>query len=166
MSLKLYEIDDELVAIEKMMDEWAAENEGDITTFPLNDEIERLQGERITKCLKVGAWIKNLLAESTAYKNEAKSLSAKARVCDNKAESLKSFLSYALQPGEKYKDSRVTLGWRKSKRVIVDALIDDLPPEYVKTTRAADLTCLKTALKNGDHIEGVSLQEFNNLSVS
>lgn len=166
MSLKLYEIDDELVGIEKMMDEWAADNEGDITNFPLNDELEKLQEERITKCLKVGAWIKNLLAESTAYKNEAKSLSAKARVCDNKAEYLKGFLSYALQPGEKYKDSRVTLGWRKSKRVIVDALIDDLPPKYVKTTLAADLASLKSAINTGEHIEGVSIQEFNNLSVS
>lgn len=163
--LKLYEIDEELLAVGQMEDEWAAEHDGDVTDFPLSAEIDKLLGDRVEKCLKVGHWIKNLLAESTAYKNEAKSLTAKARVCDNKVESLKSFLTYALEPGEKHKDSRVTLGWRKSTRLIIDCLVDKLPEEYIKVAKTADVGGLKTAIKTGAMIEGVHLQEFNNLSI-
>lgn len=163
--LKLYEMDEELVVIEGMMAEWAAEHEGDVTDFPLNDELERLMGDRVEKCLKVGVWIKNLMAESTAYKNEAKSLTGKARVCDNKVEGLKSFLTYVLEPGEKYKDSRITIGWRKSKRVIVNAIIDDLPQKYIKITKAADLVELKSDIRAGAVVQGVHIEEFNNLSI-
>jgi hypothetical protein len=164
MSLRLYEVDEELQVLDVMIDEYASENNGEIPDF-LNDELERLQGERAEKCLKVGAWIKNLIAESTAYKNEAKILTKKAKACDNKVESLKGFLAYVLEPNEKHKDSRVTLTWRKSKRVIVDAIIDDIPEEYVKVTKAADLSGLKTAITAGAIIEGVHIQEFNNLSI-
>lgn len=162
--LTLFEMDEELQTLDVMIDEYAREHEGEIPDF-LIDEIERLQMDRVEKCLKVGRWIKNLVAESTAYKNEAKNLTAKARVCDNKVESLKGFLTYALEPGEKHKDSKVTIAWRKSTRVIVEALIDDLPEEYIKVSRTADLSGLKAAIKLGDHIKDVHLQEFNNLSI-
>ena len=165
--MNLFEITDEQIALEGLMDQYAAENEGDITDFPLKDEFERLGGERGTKLLNVGAWIKSLEAEVAGHKAEQKNQAERARVLGNKADSLKSLLSYHLAQGEKLKDTRVALSFRRSEKVVIDILTEDLPKEFVtvKTTKEPDKKAIKAQIKSKDGCVFARMEENFNLQV-
>lgn len=167
MSISLFDLDIEYLELERMLDTYASENEGDITDFPLNDEFERLKGERVDKLLNVGAWIKSLEAEIDAHKAEQKRQGEKVRVLSNRAVSLKILISSHLTNGEKLHDTRVALSYRKSERVIVNVLTGDLPKEYVvsSTTTAPDKKAIKALLKSEQGCEFAHMEISHNLQI-
>lgn len=166
MSISLFAIDEETAELERMLDLYASENEGDITDFPMTDEFERLKGERVDKLLNIGAWIKSLEAEAQAHKDEQKRQGDRARVIGNKAASLKSLISYHLANGEKLHDTRVALSYRKSEKVVVDVKPEDLPAHLatVTTTVIPDKKAIKALLK-GEGCEFGHIEETMNLQV-
>lgn len=147
MSLKLYEITQEMEALDGLLDSWASHHEGDITDFPLNDELERLEGERTVKLLNCAVWHKSLTAEAKAFTDEIKRLQGRQKALSNKAERIKEFINYNLQDGEKLEDNRSVLSYRESSQVIIDKPVDELPEEFVKTSKSADKTLIKEAIK-------------------
>ena len=109
-------------------------------------------------------WIKNLLAEAKMIKEEKDNLAYRQKVCENKAESLKDFLSRLLD-GEKFKTSKVSISYRKSEKVdVLD--IGKLDDDYLKfKDPEPDKTKIKKALKDGICLEGAQLVESQNIQI-
>ena len=163
--LKIYEINEEMQALDGLLDSWAANHEGDITEFPLNDELERLEGERNEKLLNLAVWHKDLKAQAEAFSKEIKQLQARQAAISNKADSIKGFIDYSLQVGEKLSDTRAVLSYRKSTQVVIDVLVEDLPPEFVKFTRSADKTAMKEAIQSKEGCKCAHIEEQMNLQI-
>ena len=128
------------------------------------ERLEALQMEFDSKVEGIALWIKSLVAEAKMVKEEKDNLAARQKACENKAESLKKYLASALG-GEKFKTSKVSISYRKSKSVEVEdiSLLDD---DYLKFKEPeADKTKIKKALEEGISLEGVSLVEKNNIQI-
>ena len=139
----------------------------DIDRFEeLRKRLDELTEEREKKISNVACWYKALVAEAEAIKAEKNNLAKRQKVCENKAESLKKYLEYALQ-GEKFKDSRVNISYRKTKSVVFfdDFDYSTLPTEYQKITVEPKKTELKKAIEEGLSIEGVELAEKTSIQI-
>ena len=125
------------------------------------EQLDKLQMERDAKLENVACWIKDLKAEAEALKNEKQALAERQRVAENKAESLKKWLAYALQ-GEKFKTPKCAISFRKSEAVeVTDEGLNNLMKEHdeLLTYKAPEpnKTAIKQALKDGLSVEGVQL---------
>ena len=152
----LYEIDNALL-------ECFDEETGEIFDI---DKYESLQMERKTKIENVGLFIKNMESDIECYTKEKKCFEEKIAKAKKRKESALNWLTYALQ-GEKFKGEKVDVNFRKTLKVCVENGAEEyLPKEYVRveTTIAPNKKLLKSALQNGEIIDGVSLEE--NLSCS
>lgn len=128
------------------------------------DKLQELQLQFDQKVEGIGCWIKNLLSEAKALKEEKDNLAARQKACENKAESLKEYLQTALG-GQKFKTAKVSISYRKSESVDVSD-ISLLSDEYLKFKEPeADKTKLKKALKAGEDIKGAVLVEKNNIQI-
>lgn len=153
--MTIYEID---AAILECVDQ----ETGDIIDI---DRLAALEMERGQKISNVACWIKDLEAEAEAISKEKKKLAERQAACENKAASLKKYLTFALN-GMKYKDARCSVSYRKSDSVEVDkAAIDKLPEEYIKVEKTVRKSELKNALKLGFEFEGVKLVEKSNIQI-
>lgn len=128
------------------------------------EALEDLQMERDQKIEGIGCWIKNLLADAKALKEEKDNLAARQKAAENKAASLKTFLSRYLN-GEKFKTAKVAISYRKSDSVdIAEGAV--IPEEYLKYSEPTpDKIGLKAALKAGEKIQGISLVTSNNIQI-
>ena len=149
--MKLYEIDDAILECIDL-------ETGEIID---TEQLDKLQMERDTKLENVACWIKDLKAEAEALKNEKQALAERQRVAENKAESLKKWLAYALQ-GEKFKTTKCAISFRKSEAVeVTDEGLNNLMKEHdeLLTYKAPEpnKTAIKQALKDGLNVVGVQL---------
>lgn len=164
--MTLYEIDHGLAeAFEKAIDP----ETGEIIDEEAWAALEALKMAREAKLENVGLWVKDLLAEAAAIKNEEAALKARRQSAEKKAESLKGYLAYALDGQERFKTAKVAISWRKSETVELLDGVDPvtLPLEYqrVKVSVDPDKAKLKDALKAGAEIPGVELVEKQNLQI-
>ena len=125
------------------------------------DKLNELELERESKIEGVACWIKDLKAEAEALKNEKQALAERQRVAENKAESLKKWLAYALQ-GEKFKTPKCAISFRKSEAVeVTDEGLNNLMKEHdeLLTYKAPEpnKTAIKQAIKDGLNVAGVQL---------
>ena len=125
------------------------------------DKLNELELERESKIEGVACWIKDLKAEVEALKNEKQALAERQKVAENKAESLKKWLAYALQ-GEKFKTPKCAISFRKSEAVeVTDEGLNNLMKEHdeLLTYKAPEpnKTKIKQALKDGLSVAGVQL---------
>lgn len=128
------------------------------------DRLNELQMAFDDKVENTALWIKDLLAEAEAVKAEKNNLAKRQQVCENKAKSLKEYLSKFLA-GEKFKTSKVSISYRKSESVEVED-ITKLDNDYLKySDPTVDKTKVKKALKDGVELEGVKLVENNNIQI-
>ena len=150
--MTIYEIDNEIMNCIDM------ETGEVIDTEKLND----LQMERDAKIENVALWIKELKAEAEAIKNEKQALAERQRVAENKAESLKNWLAYALN-GEKFKTSKCSVSYRNSESVEVteeglEALMRDHEDLLTYKVPEPNKKAIKDAIKNdGLTVTGVQL---------
>ena len=135
----------------------------DIETGEIIDaeQLDKLQMERDTKLENVACWIKDLKAEAEALKNEKQALAERQKVAENKAESLKKWLAYALQ-GEKFKTTKCAISFRKTEAVeVTDEGLNNLMKEHdeLLTYKAPEpnKTAIKQAIKDGLNVAGVQL---------
>ena len=150
-NMKLYEIDNAILECIDL-------ETGEIID---TEQLDKLQMERDTKLENVACWIKDLKAEAEALKNEKQALAERQRVAENKAESLKKWLAYALQ-GEKFKTPKCAISFRKSEAVeVTDEGLNNLMKEHdeLLTYKAPEpnKTAIKQALKDGLNVAGVQL---------
>ena len=125
------------------------------------DKLNELEFERDAKIENVACWIKELKAEAEAIKAEKLALAERQKVAENKAESLKKWLAYALQ-GEKFKTAKCSVSFRKSEVVeITDEGLNNLMKEHdeLLTYKAPEPNkkAIKDAIKDGLNVEGVQL---------
>ena len=150
--MKLYEIDN---AIMECIDF----ETGEIID---TEKLDELQMERDAKIENVALWIKGLKAEAEAIKNEKQALAERQRVAENKAESLKNWLAYALN-GEKFKTAKCSISYRNSESVEVteeglEALMRDHEDLLTYKTPEPNKKAIKDAIKNdGLTVAGVQL---------
>lgn len=164
--MTLYDIDEEL---RDLLDEMEIDPE---TGEVLHDfdmaEFESLMSERDSKIEGIAVYIKELLAESEALKNEYKKLKSRSEIKANKAERLKDFLSnYMINTKmPRFETNRVALSFRKSEAVDVE---DEslIPKKFFKKKidYALDKLSIKAFLKNGKSVKGVKLIEKQNLQI-
>lgn len=154
--MNLYEIDEQILSCL------------DMETGEIIDE-ERLNAltmEREAKISGVACWIKDLKAENEAIKAEKQNLTRRQEVNDNKIESLKKWLEYALG-GQKYKDGRVSISYRRSESVAFrdDFKVESLPIEFRKVTVEPMKSEIKQALKDGKEVKGCYIEEKNSMQI-
>lgn len=160
---KLYELDqriNELIA-----------NSIDPETGEVSDgfieKLDALNMERNEKIDNIMCLFKNLISDAAGWEVEEKRLSELKKSAKNRAESLKNYLSRYMEAGvEKFTSEHGKIGWKKSERVVVQD-VDTLPEEFkkVKVEVKADLISLKNALKEDRKIDGVSLEEHQNIQI-
>jgi hypothetical protein len=159
---KLYEIDNMLREAYDAVEEYVDQETGEIPDDWANF-LDDVQMERDYKALSVAAMYRELCAEEKAIADEAKRLTARAKTAKNKAEGLKNYLSCFVKPGEKLKDARVSIGWRKSRAVVIDNE-NKLPDECFRVVRAVSKTSVKEMLEKGD-LDGAHIEERQNIQV-
>ena len=126
------------------------------------DKLNELELERDAKIENVACWIKELKAEAEAIKAEKLALAERQKVAENKAESLKKWLAFALN-GEKFKTAKCSVSFRKSEVVeITDEGLSNLMKEHdeLLTYKAPEPNkkAIKDALKDGLSVQGVRLE--------
>ena len=107
-------------------------------------------------------------AEAEAYKAEIKSLNVKKKVVENKMEWIQNFIKAYLPDGEKIKDSRSSLSWRKSECIEINENKMDLrkwPDSVKKVVITADKIAMKQAIKLGQSFDAVELVKKSNLQI-
>lgn len=146
--MKLYEID------KAIMDCVDLETGEIIDT----EQLDKLQIERDAKIENVACWLKDLKAEAEALKAEKMAFAERQKIAENKMESLKKYLEYALN-GKAFKSTRTSVSFRKSQSVEV-ADIYKLDENYIRYKEPeADKTAIKEALKAGKEVAGAILVE-------
>lgn len=146
--MKLYEIDQAIL------------NCIDLETGEIIDteQLDKLTMEREAKLENVACWIKELKVEAEALKAEKQRLAERQKVAENKMESLKKYLAYALD-GQAFKTVRASVTFRKSQAVEI-ADIYKLDENYLRYKEPeADKTAIKEALKAGQTVAGATLVE-------
>jgi len=98
---------------------------------------------------------------------EIKRLQGLKKQTNNVIERLEENLLNAVKTFGNYTVGTQKFGTRKSSQIIVDD-VNSLPEKYkvIKVTESADKMLLKEALKNGEKIEGVFIQDNLNLKIN
>lgn len=168
--MTIYEIDDEFASKMNELLEIFDEETGEIADLDRFEELKKaldgLAEERKQKISNVACWYKSLVAEAEAIKAEKQKLAKRQQVTENKAENLKAYLEYALG-GEKFKDARVNITYRKSEGIHFADDFDGntLPKEFLRIKAEPKLTEIKEAIKAGQEFEGISLVERQNILI-
>ena len=117
--------------------------------------------ERDAKIENVVLWIKDLKAEANAIKVEKQKLAERQKVAENKAESLKKWLAYALH-GKKFSTAKCAVYFKYTKSVeVTDEGLEVLMKEHdeLLTYKAPEPNkkAIKDAIKDGLSVAGVQL---------
>jgi hypothetical protein len=128
------------------------------------DKLNALQIEREKKLENVALWIKNLKSDADALKAEKQAFADRQKAAENKAESLKKWLTEALA-GEKFKTTKVAVSFRKTKSVEVADIwkLDDSFVKYAEPT--PDKAAIKKAIEAGQEVAGATLVENVSCSI-
>lgn len=126
-------------------------------------QLDSLQMELDSKLEGIGCWIKNLEAEAAAYKAEKDAFAARQKAAENKAASLKKYLTDFLR-GCPFETLRVKVSFRKSESLEVSesAIV---PEEFLKYTVDVNKAELKKAVKAGLVLDGVQLVQKQNIQI-
>lgn len=128
------------------------------------EKLSELQMEFDDKVEGIALWIKNLLSDAAAIKEEKNKLAERQRVCENKANSLKEYLSGFLG-GQKFKTARVAISYRRSRSVDVQDMTA-VPEAFLKCADpTVDKTGVKKALESGEEVPGCVLVESQNIQI-
>lgn len=152
--MNLYEIDNAILNCVDM-------ETGEIVDV---EKLNNLQMERDQKIENIGCWIKNLLSDAEALDKEKKNLAARQKAAENKAASLKEYLSKYLD-GEKFKSTKVSISYRASTSVdIAEGAV--VPENFLRYSEPVpNKTELKAALKAGAVLPGISLVASRSIQI-
>ena len=152
--MKLYEID---AAILELIDV----ETGEILDCEKLDELETARDVKIEN---IALYIKNLNAEAAALKAEKDTFAKRQKVAENRAESLKKYLSDCLA-GEKFKTTKVNISFRSSESLAIEDGTE-IPKEFLRYKEPeVNKTDLKKAIAEGLVINGVSIVKNQNIQI-
>ena len=148
--MNLYEIKQEF---EKAIEECVDMETGEIINPARLDELNMVLTD---KRENVALYIKNLSAEVKAIDEEAKNLTNRKRVLNNKVEGLKKYLADNLE-GHKFETAKVVVSFRKSEQLEINST-EHIPAEYlISQEPKIDKVALKNSIKQGIEINGVQI---------
>ena len=156
--MNLYEIKQEF---EKAIEECVDMETGEIINPTRLDELNMVLTD---KRENVALYIKNLSAEAKAIDEEAKNLTKRKRVLNNKVEGLKKYLADNLE-GHKFETAKVVVSFRKSEQLEINS-IEHIPTEYlISQEPKIDKVALKKSIKQGAVINGVQIITKQNIQI-
>ena len=156
--MNLYEIKQEF---EKAIEECVDMETGEIINPARLDELNMVLTD---KRENVALYIKNLSAEVKAIDEEAKNLTNRKRVLNNKVEGLKKYLADNLE-GHKFETAKVVVSFRKSEQLEINS-IEHIPTEYlISQEPKIDKVALKNSIKQGIEINGVQIITKQNIQI-
>lgn len=159
-NMTLYEIN---AAIQEALEKAIDTETGEIIDAEAEKELDGLLMTRDEKIENVGLWIKDLKAEAAALKAEKESFEKRIATANNKIESLKKYLFYALN-GEKFKTTRLSVSYRNTRAVnVVD--LEAIPDEFCRFTKEARKTDIAEAIKNGATVPGAEVVERQSIII-
>ena len=125
------------------------------------EKLDALNMERDAKIENVACWIKDLMAEANAIKVEKQKLAERQKVAENKAESLKKWLAYALH-GQKFSTAKCAVSFRNTESVEVteeglEALMKEHDELLTYKAPEPNKKAIKDAIKDGLSVAGVQL---------
>jgi hypothetical protein len=142
-------------ALEGAIDSETGEIKNDILAELLGEVGEELE----KKALNIACFIKNLESDAAAIKAEMDALKNRRDHALKKSESLEKYLTSVLE-GQKFKDARAEISWRKSSSVTVTAdpeMLVKIRPDLVRTKYEPDKTAIKKAIEGGDLVVGCEI---------
>lgn len=161
--MTLYEMSNEYRSIKDRLE--VDPDTGEILNLDL---LEQMEGQIYDKTEAVAIFIKELKAESEMIAAEEKALKERKESKIKKAESLTRYLGnmMTMNAMPSFETSKVKVSSRKSEAVVV-AENAEIPEKYLvtKTEVKPDKTALKKAIKSGEDIPGVIVEERVNWSV-
>lgn len=156
--MNLYEKKQEF---EKAIEECVDMETGEIINPTRLDELNMVLTD---KRENVALYIKNLSAEAKAIDEEAKNLTNRKRVLNNKVEGLKKYLADNLE-GHKFETAKVVVSFRKSEQLEINS-IKHIPTEYlISQEPKIDKVALKKSIKQGAVINGVQIITKQNIQI-
>lgn len=156
--MNLYEIKQEF---EKAIEECVDMETGEIINPARLDELNMVLTD---KRENVALYIKNLSAEAKAIDEEAKNLTNRKRVLNNKVEGLKKYLADNLE-GHKFETAKVVVSFRKSEQLEINST-EHIPAEYlISQEPKIDKVALKNSIKQGIEINGVQIITKQNIQI-
>ena len=156
--MNLYEIKQEF---EKAIEECVDMETGEIINPTRLDELNMVLTD---KRENVALYIKNLSAEAKAIDEEAKNLTNRKRVLNNKVEGLKKYLADNLE-GHKFETAKVVVSFRKSEQLEINS-IEHIPTEsLISQEPKIDKVALKKSIKQGAVINGVQIITKQNIQI-
>ena len=149
--MKLYEIDNAILECIDM-------ETGEVID---TERLDALNMERDAKIENVACWIKDLKAEAEAIKAEKLALAERQKVAENKVESLKRWVAYALG-GQKFSTAKCDVSFRNTESVeVTEEGLEVLMKEHdeLLTYKAPEPNkkAIKNAIKDGLSVAGVQL---------
>ena len=149
--MKLYEIDNAILECIDM-------ETGEIIDA---EKLDALNMERDAKIENVVLWIKDLKAEAEAIKAEKLALAERQKVAENKVESLKKWVAYALG-GQKFSTAKCAVSFRNTESVEVteeglEALMKEHDELLTYKAPEPNKKAIKDAIKDGLSVAGVQL---------
>lgn len=161
--MTLYEMSNEYRSIKDRLE--VDPDTGEILNLDL---LEQMEGQIYDKTEAVAIFIKELKAESEMIAAEEKALKERKESKIKKAESLTRYLGnmMTMNAMPSFETSKVKVSSRKSEAVVV-AENAEIPEKYLVTMTEVkpDKTALKKAIKSGEEIPGVIVEERVNWSV-
>lgn len=144
---------------------------GEIDEDAIADTLESIDGEFEDKADNIACLIKNLLAEADAIKTEEKTLKERRESKERRAESLKNYLSIAMQQigKSKVETARNAISFRKSTKLQItdETWFMDKYPKFIKTeiVRTIPKKEVTDAIKAGGTFVGAELVEKQNIQI-
>ena len=149
--MKLYEIDNAILECIDM-------ETGEVIDA---EKLDALNMERDVKIENVVLWIKDLKAEAEAIKAEKLALAERQKIAENKVESLKKWVAYALG-GQKFSTAKCAVSFRNTESVEVteeglEALMKEHDELLTYKAPEPNKKAIKDAIKDGLSVAGVQL---------
>lgn len=152
--MKLYEINEAILSC-------VDEETGEIIDM---EKLQKLQIAFDEKVEGIACWIKELTAYAKAVKEEKDKLADRQKAAENKVDSLKKYLMYALN-GQKFKTPKVAISYGKTTSVDVPDW-REVPKEYLKEKDPEpDKMAIKKAIQEGEEVPGASLVEKQHIRI-
>lgn len=162
----LFELSEEACKLFDALEAFAEEHEGEVPP-DLNAQLEAVSAEREKKIGSICAVYKELTGRAEIIANEARKLSARAKVAEKQAEALKNYLQQNIAAGEKIEIGMHRIGWKKSKSVelMPGVSVDEIPPLYQRTKLEFAKDEAKRALGAGEDLWFAQQVEKNNIQI-
>ena len=163
MGMTLYEIDAQIAALDGAAEDDMLIDAETGELLSVAQALDALRMERETKLENVACWVKNLIAEADAIREEESRLMKRRKAAETKAANLKAWLLAAMtrEDGttDKLKTGRVMVSVKRNppSTVVDDAL---LPSTYkvAKITYQPNKELIKRELLAGGEVPGAHLE--------